>query len=351
MEISNHQQTTVDMPNPRMTTENAVSNLRENLMDMPKNMRLFSVSMRSLYSTEAVGTSSNVAQKFRALRDNTRQDAILYLNCYLPISTKFVSSLKEFFEYYEALSYEEWCEMLPDIREETATNKQVAQTVLEMHEELMTSLKKREDEATVIMKEFKNLQNQFEDKKQELERAARGKIDWALTLCFVPGINLIACPLLESSAKEDTVRAIAQGAESKLNEAAALVVANTLIPALSHFINGLKSAAGFFQTMEKELQTFEDKAARNMESPKQLHYKVMSKKAAEMKSLCQAFYAALPDVRTDFAAIPKEGTDQNYIDKWLGKQLAELEKKRGTVQKFMLQIFKSSEAKTGDEAK
>jgi hypothetical protein len=51
----------------------------------------------------------------------------------------------------------------------------------------------------------------------------------------------------------------------------------------------------------------------------------MSKEAEEMKSLCQAFYAALPDVRTDFAAIPSEGTDQNYVDKWLKKELAQIE--------------------------
>ena len=39
-----------------------------------------------------------------------------------------------------------------------------------------------------------------------------------------------------------------------------------------------------------------------------------------MKSSCQGFYAILPAVRTDFEAIPTEGTDQNYVDKWLEKQ-------------------------------
>jgi hypothetical protein len=50
--------------------------------------------------------------------------------------------------------------------------------------------------------------------------------------------------------------------------------------------------------------------------------------AKELKSLCQAFYAVLPAVRIDFEAIPDEGTDQNYVDNWLEKQLAETEKKR-----------------------
>ena len=139
---------------------------------MPRNLRFFCKSLRSLYAENDVGTSTDVSRKFRKLRDNTRQDAILYLKCHLPISTatKFVSSIKEYFEYYDwVLAYEEWCEMLPDIRAETRTYKEIAQTLLEMHEELMTSLKKREDEAKMIMKEFTVLQSAFYKQEEMLE--------------------------------------------------------------------------------------------------------------------------------------------------------------------------------------
>jgi hypothetical protein len=67
--------------------------------------------------------------------------------------------------------------------------------------------------------------------------------------------------------------------------------------------------------------------------------------AKELKSLCQAFYAVLPAVRTDFEAIPDKGTDQNYVDNWLEKQLAETEKKRSMAQKFLLSIFTGSKGK------
>ena len=53
----------------------------------------------------------------------------------------------------------------------------------------------------------------------------------------------------------------------------------------------------------------------------------MSKQAKEMKSICQMFYAVLPAVRTDFEAIPTEGTDQNYVDRWLEKQKKVIEEK------------------------
>jgi hypothetical protein len=337
------------MSDTQNTTEHAVDVLKDNLRIMPRNMCLFSLSIRSLYANKAVGTSTDVSKRFRKLRDDTRQDAILYLKCHLPISTKFVSSIKEYFEYYDALDYEEWCELLPDIREETRIYKEVAQTLLEMHEVLMTSLKKREDDAKIIMTEFEVLQSAFEKQKKILEASAESRMIWAFTLFFVPGVNLIATPLLTSIAREDTVKAIAKGGQAKVHEAAVIVVAETLIPALSNFIDGLKKTAGFFEAMEKELQSFEGKAETNIDSPKRLHYKVMRKKAKEMKSLCQAFYAALPDVRTDFAAIPNKGTDQNYVDKWLKKELAQIEKKRSTVQRYLLAVFKGSEA--GGEAK
>ena len=44
-----------------------------------------------------------------------------------------------------------------------------------------------------------------------------------------------------------------------------------------------------------------------------------------MESVCQVFYAALPDVKTDFKAMPTEGTDRDYVDKWLEKQKIEEE--------------------------
>ena len=169
--------------------------------------------------------------------------------------------------------------MLPDIRAETRTYKEIAQTLLEMHEELMTSLKKREDEAKIIMKEFTVLQSAFYKQEEMLESLAQSKMNWAFTLSFVPGVNLIATPLLASLSREDTMKAIAKGGPADVHGPAALVVVNTLIPALSHFIGGLKKASGFFQVMEKELQLFEGKAGKNIDSPKKLNYKVMSKEA------------------------------------------------------------------------
>ena len=334
------------MPLPAIQkTTKCVIDLKENLKEMPSNMHAFSLLLRSLFAENAVGTSSDVAQKFRKLRDDTRQDAILYLKCHLPISTKLVSSIEEYFKYYEHLSYEEWCEILPDILEETITCKEVAQTLVEMYEDLVIALKKREDQAKIIMTEFTDLQREFEEQRNKFMDKAKEKIKWASFLLVFPPLAFIFRPLLHSLVEVDVLRATAKKAQSEIHKVAALAVANVLIPALSSFIDGLKKAVGFFQVMEKELRSFEGQARKGIELPKRLHYKVVNKEAKEMKSLCQAFYAVLPDVRTDFEAIPNEGTDQNYVDKWLEKQLAENERKRSRVQQYLLDVFSGMEAK------
>ena len=94
-------------------TEGFITELLEQLRSMPVDIRIFSMSTRALYSNVAVGTNTAPAEKFRELRDKTRNDAIVYLNGLFPLSVTFVASVSEYFEYYEALEYEEWCEILP----------------------------------------------------------------------------------------------------------------------------------------------------------------------------------------------------------------------------------------------
>ena len=70
---------------------------------------------------------------------------------------------------------------------------------------------------------------------------------------------------------------------------------------------------------------------------------MMKKAAGGMKSTCQIFYAVLPDVRTDFLAIPTKETDQNYVDKWLEKQQKTIREKRsvpGLAGKILKAIMK-----------
>ncbi|CAH3025336.1 unnamed protein product, partial [Porites evermanni] len=251
---------------------------------------------------KAVGTNDELAKRFRNLRDETRNDAMVYLKGILPICTKFVSCLSEYFEYYEALDFEEWCDMIAEILEETTGYRQLCETLLQMHEDIMVPLKKRRDSATIMINEFKDLTEIYQRQSKDLEEKAIYKREWARYLFQFPVVNLVACPLFYVSASVDFVESIAKNKQAEITEAASII------------------AAAFFSVMEQELRKSESKAEKAKSEPKKLYYKVMNKQAKSMKSTCQVFYAVLPDVRTDFLAIPTEGTDQNYVDKWLEQQ-------------------------------
>ena len=301
-------------------TEREVKTLDENLKDMAKDMRLFSLTLRSLYAENAVGTSEELAKEFRRLRDETRNDAMVYLKGILPVSTRFVSSIRDYFEYYDALDYEEWCKNLPDVLQETRGYKELCKTVVKMHEDILVPLKKRGDDALLLVTKFKGLKKEYEKSKRELEEGAQTKRNWAIVLSYVPHVGPIAKVLMDFSASFDMANAVAKGQQARIEETASLAVSEALIPALGNFINAIRNAAGFFSVMEQELKNFQNTATNAYDDPKKLHYMVMKNKAKDMKSTCQIFYAVLPDVRTDFLAIPTEGTDENYVDEWLKKQ-------------------------------
>jgi len=84
-----------------------LANVASNLIEIPDNMRQFSLCMRSLFAEYAVGTSSDTAQRFRKLRDDARKDAVVYVKGVLPIVKECVSGIKGFFEYYNDLTMDE----------------------------------------------------------------------------------------------------------------------------------------------------------------------------------------------------------------------------------------------------
>ena len=178
---------------------------------------------------------------------------MVYLRGVLPLSTKLVSSINEYFECYKALEYEEWLYMLSDILEETIGYRELCQALLQMHEDILVPLKKREDQARSIIKELKHLQREFERKRKELEEKAGSERSWAVGLAFVPIVNMIVSPLSLAAAEEDLAESVAKGCEEQIQEVAA-AVSNTLIPALKGFISGISRAAGFFSVMEQELK-------------------------------------------------------------------------------------------------
>ena len=290
------------------------------IKEMSVDMRIVSLTMKSLYAEKAVGTNVDLAKMLRKLRDESRDDALVYLKGILPIFSKFAPLISEYFEYYEALDFDQWCDMIADILADTVGYRQFCEALLKMHEDILVPLKQRKDQAMLMITEFRDLGEEYETQRNDLEAAAKTKRRWAWGLRWTPDVNLIASPLPTAGADSDLAEVVAMGKQAQISEVASITVVEILIFALEKLIDDLRKGAGFFSAMEQELRKLEGKAEKSQSSPKQLYYKVMNKEAQDMKSICQIFNVVLPDIRADFLAIPQDGTNQNYVGKWLAQQ-------------------------------
>ena len=326
--------------------------LTTNLTSLPVHMRLFSLSMRSLFTDKAVGSSSSTAGRFRELRDRTRNDAVAYLQGVLPVVKGCVADIIEYFEYYEFLSMDEWWENIHIIIEETKGFKEACHAVIRMHEEMMTDLNIRQDEAKILVSEMSLSGTRFEQMVDECKASSDSKQKWAIALAFVPVVNIVATPLLFNAAKKDLEESVAHQKNSGIEFAAAKVVSEVLVPALQNFIDALNQIAGFFEVVHEAHIAFQRRgeAVSALESPKILHYKMMRSKAGEIKGHCNKFFAVLPAIRADFEAIPREGTDQNYVDRWLEKQ-KKIINDHCTVRALALKMIKAIAPPQGNESR
>ncbi|PIK35681.1 hypothetical protein BSL78_27490 [Apostichopus japonicus] len=285
-----------------MSNAEIVEKLSENLKDLPQNMRLFSLCLRSLYAENALGSSANKTTGINNIHDQTRQDAMVYVKGILPLSTQMVRFVQEFFENYEGLELEEWEECLPDIIKEVTVFQNCCTEVVRMHEEMMISLKQRQDEAKVLLSELKDLNMGLEKKIAKLEAEVDRSMALAFRLLFVPLVGPVATTVLCIKVDGEIAKVVAGGKQLTINEAAIMIVSDYLMPALTAFINGLTAVAGFFDVMKEELTSLESNGKSAVESPTKRHYLLMKKKALKITGSCEQFYAMIPGVRTDCCA-------------------------------------------------
>jgi hypothetical protein len=308
------------------STAGEVAKLANSLDDISSDLKYFSSSMRSLSIETSQNTdlTDETCKSIVELQHHTRDDAKLFIKVILPLTTNFVSFIKNYFELYKALSFDDWCKNFQTFLEKAKLQKEFAQTLVMMYEDMTARIKRRQDKATVMKKGYRIKKDQYDAIAEESKASAKTKKYWKIGLAFVPGVNLIACPLLYKSQSKDMKRASEHEGKSKDQQVAADVVEEHLIPSLSSFIEGLKGAAGFFQIREEELKSLHGK--KGMESFQREHYKLIRSNFDKMHRSFVRFYDVLPDIRTDVRALEDGDTQQNHIDEWLEKMLAEIKK-------------------------
>ncbi|XP_071834856.1 uncharacterized protein [Apostichopus japonicus] len=303
------------------------------LQELPLSMRAFSLCLRSLYWDNALGSSSITAIKMNKLRDGTRKDALVYAKIVLPVSAHVMSLIEDFFQYYKELTLDEWRQNLDDILKAVQEHKQYCSEVAAMHEHILIPLKRRQDEAKVLMSELEGLTETYNEVKKKLEESAEKKTMYAFFLLYIPIPTLtpIVSGLLHLSANNDLAKAVAKGKQCDITESAVMLMSETMIPALSHFVNVIEVATSFFSVVEQDIMSFQRKGKQAITKKKKMHFRMMKSKAIEITRSCKAFFAMVPNVRTDFMCIPEKPDDKNYVDRWLYDRQKEIRMKYAKV--------------------
>jgi hypothetical protein len=290
----------------------SVNELRDSLAKMPQQMMDFSRGLRSLYAENAVSGAANMAS-FRNVRDAVRRDAAVYVSKVLPFASTVVLNLSSYFDTYLSMEFDDWQEFVGDIIKDLESYENACQLLIQMHEGLMTSLKKRQDEANVSIVAMEKLSSQLEEKVDKLEREAREKQEksetwrmWGEVLAPVTlgiSVAVTAAPAdnLAAEARSATAQMVAEQENAGVAANAAKMTKEVLIPVVGQFLAGLSVCQAFFaQTrfrlmkMSNSAQTAVDKqeAGNNIK----MYYMMMKKNAVEINASCDHFVGALGEV-------------------------------------------------------
>jgi hypothetical protein len=191
-----------------------------------------------------------------------------------------------------------------------------------MCEDVVASQKKSKLDAEIKKVAYTSMQNKERAMALELEASAKTKKSWKIRLAFVPGVNVIACPLLHFYQSKDQRQALAHKLESRAHEAAVRAFEESLIPTQQSFVDGLLGIAVFFQKREGDLRSIQEHGAD--EFLKEEHYEMIRNKVDRIQECYENFHDALPDIRTDIMALEDGDTHNNYINEWLEKMLPEI---------------------------
>jgi hypothetical protein len=324
------------MDNNEVAIVNSVDSLQQSLEKMPTQMMTFSRGLRRLYAESAVSGAQNM-ESFRKVRDAVRDDATVYVREVLPVARKVVNNIISYFENYLALNYEEWEECVEEIVDDLASFEKSCEILIQMHETLMTSLKKREDEANIAVVAMEQLTEQHQEKVDKLEKQAADKLGNAkvvkvmetvavaatLTSCagvvlapvtmgtsllvseVVAGAVTVAAAKVQKELEVGAKSSLAQAVSEKEN---ALVAANAaeltrgeLIPVLKEFMEGLSVCQRFFAKAHAQLELMHEDAKKAVNKQKMneklnRHYKMMRRKAEQINTNCNNFIGSLGEV-------------------------------------------------------
>lgn len=138
--------------------------------------------LRSLCTGNAVGPSSVDVSDFIKILEQTRKDALFYVNIVLSQTAEMIRSIEEFFGYYLTLDMETWIKCLPNILEEVNSFQESCIEVLKIYKAMVFYLNERQQEVLQLISGYEDLNQGLEKRAQAKRKEAKTSFKWASIL-------------------------------------------------------------------------------------------------------------------------------------------------------------------------
>ena len=275
---------------------------------MPHQLRTFTRGLRQLYTDHSLCGDDTTA-KFIDVRDSVRCDAVIYVSEILPLANFVMLNISEYFDNYLALNFKDWKESLEDIVKEIEGYENGCKYLIQMHESLMTSLKKREDDANVSTIEMEKLSKELEDKMNQLnvqaktqEKEAQSWDSWGqewhfYTLGWSTSYARPEVSSRQADAQKSRDEANAKKTSAEIATHAAHMTKTILIPCITDFLKGVSATQAFFAETKVDLAKMNRKDRDSDTKVKMMrHFNVMKMNAEDIKKVCKTFFSSIAEV-------------------------------------------------------
>jgi hypothetical protein len=287
------------------------------LPEAGKNLRVATLALRSAFSV----ADANI-DEFIQLRRSVVGDANAYRFQILPVAKESTNKVKSFMDYFTTLEMEEILGIADVLTEDAQAGHKLMVICRDCHKGVSACFKKQQDKADKVLATCELQKKHYEEQAAKEREWADWHQGWAVGLAFIPGVNLIACPLLCMEADSNLAKAVAAQEETQLAVNASFIIRDCLVEGVGRYVEAMDTFAATFQLLALEIDKFINNLDRLKDTEKAAFHRLCKKNAEKVESACDAYLTMAIAAETDLMALP-ESDDLNYVQTWLATHQAE----------------------------
>ena len=291
---------------------------------------IFSNSISKLFNELQVTGRDDATKEFIAVRDNTRRQAVLYMDFVLPSTEKVIKKIASYMDFYSAMEFDDWKDSIQEILEILEEAGAVCEFLSDMHKLIIVELEKNKTQATVGIQQLEKMRSQYEQEREILTKKALeaaesadsarkwGKILIPLTFGISALVGSSYADDYDTEQAQHTSNAVAKRENAHIAANAVALTTGQLIPAIESFVRCLQVVLNFVILSKTKIERMKEEGEKGAKKP---YYFTMKKKAIDISDLCDKFIVMTNCMRNALILLPKDPSDKNYVDKWLEEQL------------------------------